>query len=113
MEFEPMNDFERELREALERRPAPPGLKRKLMESRRARRPQNHFLMWQRLAASIVVASLLAGGFGWRYREQRRRGEEAREKVFTALRITSHALNQMNTQLAAHDHSDGTQGASQ
>jgi hypothetical protein len=108
-----MDDFERQLREALERRPAPPALKRKLMESRRARRPQDISLIWQRLAASIVVASLLAGGFGWRYREQQRQGEEAREKVLTALRITSHALNQMNTQLAAHDHSDGTQGASQ
>jgi hypothetical protein len=108
-----MDDFERELRQALERRPAPPALKRKLMASRRLRGPQGHSLIWQRLAASLVVASLLAGGFGWRYREQQRRGEEAREKVFTALRITSHALNQMNTQLAAHDHSDGTQGASQ
>jgi hypothetical protein len=34
--------------------------------------------------------------------EERARGEAARQQVLTALRITSHALNQMNMQLAAH-----------
>jgi predicted type IV restriction endonuclease len=34
--------------------------------------------------------------------EERRKGEAAREQVLTALRITGHALDQINTQLAAH-----------
>jgi hypothetical protein len=41
--MEPMNqmdEFEREVRQALERRPAPPGLKRKLMD-RRSRAGRN------------------------------------------------------------------------
>ena len=100
MEFEPMEDFERELRQAFERRPAPPGLKRRLMEKRRAHRPQS--AVWLRLAASVALAAVLAGGVEWRHQEERRKGEAARQQVLTALRITGHALNQMNRQLAAH-----------
>jgi hypothetical protein len=104
-----MDDFERELRQALERRPAPPGLKRKLMEQRsrlRTQRIRNHTVIWQRLAASIVLAGVLCGGLVWREREEQRKGEAAREQVLTALRITGHALNQMKTQLAGHGHAD-------
>ena len=109
MEFEPFEptepaeqlaEFERELQQAFARRPAPPSLKRKLMERRR--RPQHAFVQWQRLAASLVLTAMLAGGLEWRIVEQRRKEEAARQEVLTALRITSHALNQMNTRLAAH-----------
>ncbi len=109
MDFEPIEDFERDLREAFERRPAPPGLKRKLMEKRRAHSPHrphrhSHFLLWQRLAASVALVAVLGGGAAaWRNAEERRKGEEARRQVLTALRITGHALNQMNAQLAARD----------
>lgn len=105
MDFEPMEDFERELRQAFQRRPAPPALKRKLMEKRRAQRPHRHphFVLWQRLAASVALAAVLGGAAIWRNTEEHRKGEEARRQVLTALRITGHALNQMNTQLAAHD----------
>ena len=101
--FEPGEDFETELRQAFARKPAPPELKRKLMEKRRTIQPR-HFFAWQRLAASIVLAAVLAGGIVWRTAEQRRRGEAARRQVMTALRITGHALNRMNTQLTAHSH---------
>ena len=106
-----MDDFERELRQAFERRPAPPGLKRKLMEKRRAQRPPLAFITWQRLAASILLTAALAGGIQWHHVqnvqniqniEERRQQEAARQQVFTALRITSHALNQVNRRLAAH-----------
>ena len=109
MEFEPFEptepaeqlaEFERELQQAFARRPAPPSLKRKLMERRR--RPQHTFVQWQRLAASLVLTAMLAGGLEWRIVEQRRKEEAARQEVLTALRITSHALNQMNSRLAAH-----------
>jgi hypothetical protein len=36
------------------------------------------------------------------YAIERRKGEEAKQQVFTALRITNHALDHMNKQLAAH-----------
>jgi hypothetical protein len=102
VEFESNDDFERELRQAFERRPAPPGLKRKLMERRRVRQPQHLSVIWRRLAASIVLVAALAGGIAWRNREERHKEEAARQQVMTALRITAHALNRMNAQLAAH-----------
>jgi hypothetical protein len=53
------------------------------------------------VAASLALTAILAGGLQWRNVEERRKEEEAREQVMTALRITSHALNQMNARLAA------------
>jgi hypothetical protein len=104
VEFEPNEEFEWELRQALQRRPAPPRLKSKLMERRRARGSKPISVIWQRLAASIVLVAALAGGVAWRNREEQRKDEAARQQVLTALRITAHALNQMNAQLAAHSH---------
>lgn len=104
-----MDDFECELRQAMERRPAPPSLKKKILDRRtrqRTERLHGRVLMWQRLAASVVLAAMLGGAFMWRNAEQRRKGEEARQQVLTALRITSHALKQMNQQLAEHDRND-------
>jgi len=110
MEFEPGNEFERELRQAMERRPAPPGLKQRLMEKRRRRlaeRARDFTMFWQRLAAVILLTAALGAGVAWRNHKQRveeqARGEAARQQVLTALRITSRALNRMNIQLAAHD----------
>jgi hypothetical protein len=104
-----MEDFEAELREAFERRPAPPGLKRRLlehkqMERRRLRRPA--LPTWMRMAASLLLVAALGGGFAWHRREEQRKGEEARRQVMIALRITGHALNQVNAKLAAHGRSD-------
>jgi hypothetical protein len=103
---EPIDDFERELQQAFERRPAPPSLKRKIMERRRfqrADRLHHRAVFWQRLAASVLLAGALGGAITWRNAEQRRKGEAAREQVFTALRIANHALNEMNAQLAARN----------
>ena len=113
MAIEPEDEFERELQQAFARRPAPPGLKRRLAEqglldnaSRDQRRfkprPQPLFLTWQRLAASLLLTAAIAGGIQWRILEERRKEEAAREQVLTALRITSRALDQMNARLAAH-----------
>jgi len=96
-----MDEFEQELQQAFAHRPAPPSLKRKLMEKRRRLQPQRLFMTWQRMAASLVLTAVLAGGIEWRIVDQRRKQEAAREQVITALRITSHALNQMNARLAA------------
>ncbi|MGA2648941.1 MAG: hypothetical protein ABSF28_00380 [Terracidiphilus sp.] len=107
---ETVDEFERELRQALERRPAPPGLKRKVMAERsrlRTERLRSRTVIWQRLAASLALAAVVGGGWVWREREQERKGEEARRQVMIALRITGHALNQMKIQLAAHHRADG------
>lgn len=102
-------EFERELREAMVRRPAPPGLKRRIMQRRSARRTERHhttMIWWQRLAASLVGGAVLAGGLGWRQMEERRKGEEAKQQLITALRITNQVLNNMNRKLVEHDRED-------
>jgi hypothetical protein len=103
LKVEPIDEFEQELRQAFERRPAPPGLKRKLMARRSTQVPRHISAIWQRLAASILLIAALAGGIALRQREEQREEEAARQQVMKALRITAHALNQMNAQLAAHN----------
>lgn len=112
MEFERMDgpeeleQFEQELKQAMVRRPAPPSLKRRILQRRSARRTERlHVnMVWlQRLAATLVVGAVLAGGYGWRQMEERRRGEEAKQQVMTALRITNQVLNNMNRRLVEHD----------
>jgi len=101
---EEMDDFEQELKQALQRRPAPPSLKKRVME-RRAQRKRPQSMIWMRLAASLLIVALLGGGLRWglEQREERRKGEEAKRQVMIALRITGRALNQVNARLAAHD----------
>jgi hypothetical protein len=102
-----MDDFERELKQAMERRPAPPSLKRRILQQRSKQRTQqvhSHAVLWQRLAASLVLAGVLGGGYGWRQHQERRKGEEAARQVWIALRITNHALNDMNSRLATRGH---------
>ena len=109
MDFEPMDDFEQELKQALERRPAPPSLKRRIFKQRdalRAQKLQRHSMIWQRLAAAFVLAALIGGVYTWRQSVERRKGEQARQQVMTALRITNHALNEMSERLAAHHRED-------
>ena len=54
----------------------------------------------------MALVAVLVGAAEWtrHEREERRQGEAARQQVLTALRITSHALDKMNTQLAARGH---------
>ena len=104
MEPEELDEFERELKMALEPRPAPPSLKGRVMERRgQRRRPQS--VIWMRLAATLLIGALLGGGLRWglQQREERRQGEEARRQVMIALRVTGKALNQVNLRLAAHN----------
>ncbi len=107
-----MDDFEKELEQALQRRPAPPSLKRRVMQRRGLltveRRRHHTWLVWQRVAAGLLLAGMLGGAAEWRMRkvEEQRQGEEARRQVMIALRITGHALNEVNAQLTAHNRGD-------
>lgn len=113
MEHEPFDEFELELKQALQRRPAPPSLKRRLMAKRAERKlplaGRNSFVLWQRLAASVVLVAAVGSAFAWRQHEQeqrsedQRKGEQARQQVLTALRITSHALDHVQAQLGARN----------
>ena len=112
-----MDEFEQELRQALERRPAPPTLKRRVLAMRHQQELKAQRRMvwrWGFASAFATVALLIAvvvavGANRERERrlaEERRQGEAARQQVLVALRITNHALQRMNTQLAEHNRSD-------
>jgi len=68
-------------------------------------RRHSQWVVWQRVAAGLLVAAMLGGAVQWELRreQERRQGEEARRQVMIALRITGHALNEMNAQLNAHN----------
>jgi len=103
------DEFERELKQAMVRRPAPPSLKRRVLERREKQhtaQAHQRVLWWQRVAASILLAGAIAGGYKWRQAEEQRKGEEAKQQVLTALRITNRALNDMNRRLRARNHTD-------
>jgi len=104
-DLEPMEELERDLRTAMRRQPAPPGLKRVVMERRwQARAGQRRRMVWfERLAASLVLAGVAGGAVLWRNIAERRQGEEAKQQVFIALRITNRALEQMRLQLQERD----------
>lgn len=106
MEAEGMDELEQQLLQALERLPAPPGLKRRVIERREAQhaaRRRRQLMWWRRMAVAAAAVCLLAAVWFWRGAEQRREGEEARGQVILALRITNRALTQMRSQLAAHN----------
>ena|SRR5579863_4306816 len=106
-----MDDFEKELKQALQRRPAPPSLKRRVLQRRgllSMQRRHSHWLVWQRVAAGLLVAAMLGGAVEWRMRkaEEQRQGEEARRQVMIALRVTGRALNEVNARLTARSRGD-------
>jgi hypothetical protein len=108
VELEPLDniaDFERELQSALARRPAPPDLKRKIVGRlwQQASRSHRRMIWMERLAAAVILVAVAGGAAYWHHEVEKRRGEEAKQQVFTALRIANHALEQMNAQLAEHN----------
>ena len=112
-ESQEMADFEGMLREAMQRQEAPLGLKQRVLakarERRRAeQRPWWRVWMWQRVAASAVLAMAVGSFVVYQQHERRveeqRKGEEAREQVMTAFRITSKTLGRVNERLSVSSH---------
>jgi hypothetical protein len=111
--FENLGEFERELSRSLERQPAPASLKRKVMDARQNRaqlrltgpsaRQRSRMVWFERIAASLVLAGVAGGAVVGHYAIERRKGEEAKQQVFTALRVTNHAFEVMNEQLRERD----------
>jgi hypothetical protein len=102
-------NFEGMLRESMQRREAPLGLKQRVLARARERRRADQRPWWkvhlvQRVAASLVLASVVGGFAVYQQGEKRaaeqRKGEEAREQVMTAFRITSKTLGRVNERLS-------------
>jgi hypothetical protein len=97
-----VTEFEKKVRFALQRREAPVGLKQRVLARARERRQQERGRWWvmQRIAASVVLAAIVGGVAVYHQVEERRKGEEARQQVLTALQITNKTLDRVGDKLA-------------
>ena len=103
-----MDELERALKAALRREPAPKGFSDRIL--RRANSRSRTAVSWWRAPAmrwalaSAVVASSIAGVVSEHILRQRRleqvRGEQARQQVLTALRITGTKLRVVQSQIS-------------
>ena len=110
-----MMDFEDQLREALRPPDVPAGFKNRVL----AKLPEAYPLaprhpgvrrvaLWA--SAVVVVAGSITGLQIERAREQRERGEKAREQVMLALRITGTKLNQAQSHVRQMSDDGSTNG---
>lgn len=84
-------NLENDLKNALRRVPAPEGFANRVLERvRNAERQPSRSHWWRAIAATFLLAAIL-GGWGAHEmveRRQERAGQQAREQVLLALRIT-------------------------
>ena len=92
-----MNQLERDLRESMRRRQAPPHFAEKVLA--RTRKSKTTGFSWAWLAAAALIL-LMIGGVGI-LREQRRQaeGERAKEQLMVAFRITGSKLRDVQEKL--------------
>jgi hypothetical protein len=87
-----MRNFEEELRAVLRRREPPEGLAERVADRLAARQARAHW--WRRLAWALAAVVLLLGGFRYQQqRQERNRGEQAKQQLLTAIGITAGKLD--------------------
>ena len=106
-----MDEFERKLKLALEREPAPEGFAERVLA--RAGRHVRPVERWWRtpvarwsVAAALVAACLVTGTTEYQQQE-RARGERAREEVLLALRITGSKLRAVQAKIVPAERERG------
>jgi hypothetical protein len=102
-----MEDFERQLENALRRREPPPWLESKIMATvNRPLAPEPKPALWARLSAGFrlrwvsagLAACLVVSGVVWqreRAEQDRVAGEQAKAKLEVALKVTSSKLRKI------------------
>jgi len=86
-------NIEDQLREALEREPAPAGFKHKVMQAVPAKKSVSIFWWNRRLSLALALAVVVAAVVPTVIVESRhRRGIAARDQLLTALRVTNTTL---------------------
>ena len=99
-------EFERKLRYAMQHRAAPLGLKQRVLARAREQRKnvRGRSWAWQWVAASTLLVAIAGGGLAvHEHVEEQQKGEEARQQVLTALRITNKTLDRVTQRLAYSD----------
>lgn len=102
-------EFERKLRSAMQRREAPLGMKQRVLARARERRQAQHGRWWmvQRIAASALLATIFGGIAVYKQVQERalehKKGEEARDQVLVALRITHKTLDRVSDRVNDHE----------
>jgi len=103
-----MDDFERQLRQAMARTDAPAAFEAKVLAAA-AREPEGWRSVWHWFArpvglrwATVALAALLVvSGVTWKHERERTAGEAARAKLELALKITSAKLHHIDQQIEA------------
>ena len=101
-----MEDFERQLKNAMARREPPPWLEAKVLAAAASAQPEPEPAWWNRLlfarmrwAPALVAVLVLVAGIFWEQQDrtarQRAEGEAAKAKLETALRVTSVKLRKI------------------
>ena len=89
-------DFEQELKNALARKEPAKGFTERILRQASAVPPKLALRGWASLA---VAASLFAGMFGIVRYEEHRKGEQAKDQLMLALRITAKTLDTVERKL--------------
>ena len=108
-----MTDFENEMRRALRREDPPADFAGRVMArlGQRLAPPEParwwQWLAWPRWAMAMAIVALMVTG-GVRYQEYRR-GQQAKEQLLTALRITAETLSVVDQKLEEATRRSGLQ----
>jgi hypothetical protein len=95
-----MSRLDDELKQALRRHEPPEGFADRVLAAVPARSARRILPRWFAAAAAVV---LIAGGAGYEHRRQVREGEQAKEQVMLALRITGSKLKIVKEKVHAID----------
>jgi hypothetical protein len=101
-----MDDFERQLQNALSRREPPPWLESKILAAATEQRPVEQPPAWERIAPwlrlrwipAVLAVCLIVTGIAWqreRAAQERADGESAKVKLELALKVTSVKLQKI------------------
>jgi len=106
-----VDDIEKALKAALQREPAPDGFREQVLRKSRSRSAP--VAAWWRLpllrwsVAGVVAVVCIVGGVSEHRRQERMRGEEARQQVLMALRITGAKLRVVQKQIVKTSDEEG------
>ena len=87
-----MRNFEEELRAVLRRQEPPEGFAERVADRLATRQTRAHW--WRRPAWALAAVVLLLGGFRYQQqRQERNRGEQAKQQLLIAIGITAGKLD--------------------